>query len=204
MEMDTVENNNEKYREIYRGFELSMVKDIEDSLQELRLRPTNVEPKVVYEQRMYSLVLRQLNPIQKGVQTTHGVVEYANKYASDEEYRQWSETDKTLIVLDGGTYQEMVRIYDSLKELGIKFADFQEPDLNYITTAITFLADERVWNREQYPSWETLPQCPNTILGGMPTPDPKDYMSYNEWVDMMGGAANVELRELIFSKKLSL
>ena len=202
--MDTVENNNEKYREIYRGFELSMVKDIEDSLQELRLRPSNVETKEAYEQRMYSLVLRQLNPIQKGVQTTHGVVEYANKYASDEEYKQWAETDKTLIVLDGGTYQEMVRIYDTLKELEMKFADFQEPDLNYLTTSITFLADERVWNREQYPSWESLPQCPCSIDGNMQTPDPNDYMSYNEWVDMMGGAANVELRKLIFSKKLSL
>ena len=32
----------------------------------------------------------------------------------------------------------------------------------------------------------------------------KDYMSYDEWVEMMGGAANVELRELIFSKRLSM
>lgn len=204
MEMDTVENVDEKYREIYRGFELSMVKDIEDSLQELRLRPTNVETKVAYEQRMYSMVLRQLNPIQKGVQTTHGVVEYANKYAFDEEYKQWAETDKTLIVLDGGTYQEMVRVYDSLKELGIKIGEFQEPDLNYLTTSITFLADERVWNREQYPSWESLSQCPCTIDGNMQALYPNDYMTYNEWVEMMGGAANVELRELIFSKKLSL
>ena len=54
MEMDTVENNNEKYREIYRSFELSMVKDIEDSLQELRLRLSNVETKDAYEQRMYN------------------------------------------------------------------------------------------------------------------------------------------------------
>ena len=203
MEMK-VEDNNEKYREIYHDFELSMVKDIEDSLQELRLRPFNVETKEAYEQRMYSLVLRQLNPIQKGVQTTHGVVEYANKYAFDEEYKQWAETDKTLIVLDGGTYQEMVRIYDTLKELEMKFADFQEPDLNYLTTSITFLADERVWNREQYPSWESLPQCPCSIDGNMQAPDPNDYMSYNEWVEMMGGAANVELRKLIFSKKLSM
>lgn len=204
MEMDTVENVDERFREIYRGFESLMVKDIEDSLQELRLRPSNVETKVAYEQRMYSMVLRQLNPIQKGVQTTHGVVEYANKYSSDEEYRQWAETDKTLIVLDGGTYQEMVRIYDTLKELGIKIGEFQEPDLNYLTTSITFLADERVWNREQYPSWESLSQCPCSIDGNMQALDPNDYMSYNEWVEMMGGAANVELRELIFSKKLSL
>lgn len=202
--MDTVENIDEKYREIYRGFESLMVKDIEDFLQELRLRPTNVETKVSYEQRMYSLVLRQLNSIQKGVQTTHGVVEYANKYSSDEDYRQWAEIDKTLIVLDGGTYQEMVRIYETLKELGVKFGTFQEPDLNCLTTAITFLVDERVWNREDYPSWETLPQCPCTIDGNMQAPDPNDYMTYNEWVEMMGGAANVELRKLIFSKKLSL
>ena len=199
-----VEDNNEKYREIYHDFELSMVKDIEDSLQELRLRPTNVETKGVYEQRMYSMVLRQLNPIQKGVQTTHGVVEYANKYASDEEYKQWAETDKTLIVLDGGTYQEMVRIYDTLKELGIKFDDFQEPDLNYLTTSITFLADERVWNRVQYPSWESLSQYPFAIDGKMQMLDPNDYILYEEWVEMMGGAANVELRKVIFSKKLSL
>ena len=120
MEMNKVENMvDERFREIYHDFELSMVKDIEESVQELRLKPSNVETKVAYEQRMYSLVLRQLNPIQKGVQTTHAVVEYANKYASDEEYRQWAETDKTLIMLDGGTYQEMMRIYDSLKELEI-------------------------------------------------------------------------------------
>lgn len=204
MEMNTVENVDERYREIYHAFEMSMIKDIEDSLKELRLKPSNVETKVAYEQRMYSLVLCQLNAIQKGVQTTHGVVEYANKYSSDEEYRQWAKTDKTLIMLDGGTYQEMVKIYDSLKELGIKIGEFQELDLNYLTTSITFLADERVWNCEQYPSWETLPQCPSTIDCNMKAPDLNDYMTYNEWVEMMGGAANVELRKLIFSKKLSM
>ena len=77
--MKTVENVDERYAGIYREFNLSMVKEIED-LPELRFRPSNVEKKVAYEQRMYSMVLRQLNPIQKGVQTTHAVVEYANKY----------------------------------------------------------------------------------------------------------------------------
>ena len=54
MEMNKVEDNNEKYREIYHDFELSMVKDIEDSLQELRLRPSSIETKDAYEQRMYN------------------------------------------------------------------------------------------------------------------------------------------------------
>ena len=169
-----------------------------------RLRPTNVEPKVAYEQRMYSMVLCQLNAIQKGVQTTHGVIEYANKYASDEEYRQWAETDKTLIILDGGVKKDMESIFDSLTEFGVKFGKFQEPDLNYIANSITFLDDERVGDREQYPAGGTLPQCPWSIDGNMQAPDPNDYMSYNEWVEMMGGAVNVELRKLIFSKKLSM
>ena len=187
-----------------KDFDLSkMTLQVEDWTK-FRLRPSNVEPKVVYEQRMYSMVLCQLNAIQKGVQTTHGVVEYANKYASDEEYRQWAETDKTLIVLDGGVKKDMESIFDSLTELGVKFGKFQEPDLNYIATSITFLADERVWNREQYPSWESLSQSPCVIDGNMQAPDPNDYMTYNEWVEMMGGAANVELRKLIFSKKLSM
>ena len=186
-------------------FDLS-VKNVQqiDDLVERRLRLPNTEKKDVYEQRMYSLVLRQLSPMQKGVQTTHSVVEYANKYGCDKEYRQWAETDKTLIILDGGTYQEMEDIHESLNEWGVEFAKFQEPDLNYLTTAITFLVDERVWNRVLYPSWENLPQYPLVIDGNMPTPDQKDYMSYNEWVEMMGGAVNVDLRKLIFSKKLSM
>ena len=204
MEMKTVEDIDGCYLKMDGDFDLSdKIAQIED-LPELRLRPSNVEKKVAYEQRMYSMVLRQLNPIQKGVQTTHAVVEYANKYGSDKEYRQWSETDKTLIMLDGGTYQEMESIYESLKELGIKFGTFQEPDLNYLTTAITFLADERVWNRVQYPSWESLSQYPFAIDGNMQMPDQNDYILYDEWVDIMGGAANVDLRKLIFSKKLSM
>ena len=184
-------------------FDLStkMIQQIED-LPERRLRL--VEKKEVYEQRMYSLVLRQLSPIQKGVQTTHSVVEQANNYGCVKEYRQWAETDKTLIILDGGRFQEMEDIYESLKEWGVKFAKFQEPDLNYLTTAITFLVDERVWNRVLYPSWENLSQYPLVIDVNMQAPDQKDYISYNEWVEMMGGAVYVDLRKLIFSKKLSM
>ncbi len=98
------------------------------------------------EYRMYSLVLRQLTPIQKGVQTTHGVVEYANKYFNDPEYKQWSEHDKTLIMLDGGTAPKLNDIIELLTDYNIKFATFQEPDLNNLTTSICFLANEEVFD----------------------------------------------------------
>ena len=108
------------------------------------------------EYRMYSLVLRQLTPIQKGVQTTHAVVEYTNKYFNTPEYKQWSEHDKTLIMLDGGTAPKLNDIIEILKDYDIKFATFQEPDLNDLTTAICFLANEEVW-KEIYDEYYNEP-----------------------------------------------
>lgn len=107
------------------------------------------------EYRMYSLVLRQLTPIQKGVQTTHGVVEYANNYSCTPEYRQWAEHDKTLIMLDGGTAPRLNNIIEILKDYNIRFSTFQEPDLNNLTTSICFLADEEVWSEVYDSVYET-------------------------------------------------
>ena len=56
---------------------------------------------------MYSLVLRQLSPIQKGVQSAHSIVEYANKFYKSSEYIQCVNVDKTIIVRDGGTSPEL-------------------------------------------------------------------------------------------------
>lgn len=108
------------------------------------------------EYRMYSLVLRQLTPIQKGVQTTHGVVEYANKYFNTPEYKQWSEHDKTLIMLDGGTAPRLSEIIEILKDFDIKFSIFQEPDLNNLITSICFLANNDVWDSALDSLYESL------------------------------------------------
>ena len=68
---------------------------------------------------MYSLVLRQLSPIQKGVQSAHSIVEYINRYYKSSEYIQWVNVDKTIIMLDGGTYPELTECRDALAELGV-------------------------------------------------------------------------------------
>lgn len=155
------------------------------------------------EYRMYSFVLRQLNPIQKGVQTTHAVVEYAEKQGNDNEgYRKWANEDKTLIILDGGNYQDMMEIIGELFKLGIKFATFYEPDLNNMCTAIAVLADERVWNFEKYPPY---PQSSTVVRDGVQVNFAVDIkpIPYDNWVEYIGGEANVKLRELIFSKRLA-
>lgn len=98
--------------------------------------------------RMYCLVLKQLSPIQKGVQAAHSIVEYSNKYFNDKNYMQWSMEDKTIIELNGGTAPELYEILDMFKQNGIKHAVFREPDLMNIITSICFIADENVYDPE--------------------------------------------------------
>lgn len=166
------------------------------------------------EQRMYSLVLRQLNPMQKGVQTTHGVVEFANKYGDTPEYKQWAEKDKTLIILDGGVYQDMEIVGDNLFSWGIPFARFYEPDLNKMCTAITFLADERIWNYVEYPDFDTWIKgvdkytrevCYGYQKSRYVTTDEDELKSAEkEYFEFMGGEKYVKLRQFIRTKHLAM
>lgn len=148
--------------------------------------------------RMYSFVLRQLNPIQKGVQTAHAVIEYSTAYHKTKEYQKWCNIDKTLIILDGGTYPEMMELLETLENYGIKHEYFEEEDLNNLVTAITVIADERVWDCKKYLDYDLISKTQITISS-----NEDDCMTYDEWVKFIGGESNVKLRELIFSKRLA-
>lgn len=164
--------------------------------------------------RMYSFVLRQLSPIQKGVQTTHAVVEYETFYGKTEEYQTWANVDKTLIVLDGGTYPEMMEILETLQTEGIKHSYFEEEDLNNLVTSITVIADNRVWDRVNYPDFDfwinkqekyLVQVCMGYQTSSYVTDDKeKREEAYKEWLELLGGEKNLKLRELIFSKRLSV
>lgn len=141
--------------------------------------------------RMYSLVLRQLNPIQKGVQSAHSIVEYSKKFYKSTEYIQWVNVDKTIIILDGGTYNELKECRDTLIELEVPYAAFYEEDLGNIMTSISFLVEDKIWDSKSYPAYE----------------DELDENSSESespvWLIMMGGKRNLTLRNFIKSKKLS-
>ncbi len=142
--------------------------------------------------RMYSLVLRQLSPIQKGVQSAHSIVEYANKFHKLTEYIQWVNVDKTIIMLDGGTYQDLKGCRDTLTELGVPYAAFYEEDLGNIITSISFLMEDKVWDTKSYPSYEEeLDE--NSSESESPV-----------WLIMMGGKRNLKLRNFLQSKRLSM
>ena len=69
-----------------------------------------------HEYKMYSIVLRQLNGINNGVQTTHGVCEYVWKHIGEPDLNKWISEDKTLVILNGGSTKDMDEIKSILVE----------------------------------------------------------------------------------------
>lgn len=114
------------------------------------------------EYRMYGLVPYNISPIQQGIQFGHAVVEYSiGRYGSHDDYQQWAKEDKTFIILNGGTTNDneerlgsLNKTVRRLEDICIPYATFNEPDLGDQLTAVVFLVDERVWDKEKYPDYE--------------------------------------------------
>lgn len=170
--------------------------------------------------RMYFFVPYNISEIQKGIQAGHCALEYAYKYADSPAYFMFMENDKTWIILNGGTTRDfkngvenggdMNLIPLGLVSNGIDYASFREPDLNYALTAICFLADERVWDYENYPDWEDFFASTGGTMIAYPTlpisfqpPEEAHPETYKIWLDLIGGEKNVFLRNLIKNKRLA-
>ena len=117
--------------------------------------------------RMYSMVAYNLSDIQKGIQAYHATIEFLNKFGFNSEFKSWAKDEKTVIILNGGTSNSGLLIspyglpstkgtlntyYQTLEDNGVRVAGFYEPDINNALTAISFLVDDRVWDREKYPN----------------------------------------------------
>ena len=70
----------------------------------------------------------------------------------------------------------------------IKHATFYEPDLGDQLTAIVFLVDDRVFDKETYPDLD---------------PDIMYQSEYDTWVESVGGEQNVFLREFLSQFRLA-
>lgn len=162
------------------------------------------------ELRMYGLVPYNISPIQQAIQFGHGVVEYGQSVKgmgeAEKLYNTWANKYKTFIIKNGGTtndspdYNGSMQIHrQALTDAGISFEVFREPDLNNALTAIVFIVDERVFNKELYPDF--VPSLLNP--DGMPSDriqemlDSKNERAYKEWVISIGGKKNAFLREYI-------
>lgn len=96
------------------------------------------------KQRMYSITLRHLSGLDKGIQSWHAGQEYANAYGDSAEFKRWAKTDKTITILSAGTSDLLATAVKKLKKLGMKVSMFREPDMENIVTAIAFVVDDRV------------------------------------------------------------
>ncbi len=149
---------------------------------------------------MYGLVPYNISPIQQGIQFGHAVVEYGLKFGASFDYQEWARDWKTFIILNGGTTNTNFSMEDGLPlgsmnrhlltlhdEMNVRFATFHEPDLGNQLTAITFIVDERIFNKTKYP-------------------DPELFASQDEqnmFMESIGGEANYKLREFLKQFRLA-
>ncbi len=150
------------------------------------------------EYRMYGFVPYNLSPIQQGIQFGHAVVRYGQKVKAHPElekiYDKYATKDETFIILNGGTTNEhpdrlgtLQRHTQTLKENGIFTSEFREIDINDTQTAVVFLVDERVFNRELYPDFV---ENTNTNTDA----NTAQFLSYQEKI---GGPSNLFLRSFL-------
>jgi hypothetical protein len=190
-------------------------------LDKVEVKPNSTPRKtdMYLEYRMYGLVPYNISSIQSGIQFGHAVVEYAQNVRglgnSENIYNKWANQDKTFIILNGGTtnedegskwYGSLQQHRDLLREYGVLFAEFREPDLNDTLTAIVFLVDERVFNRELYPDYVSIPwdievdgESEETIRRW----EENNEMHFNKWLEKIGGEKNDFLRGWLKSFKLA-
>ncbi len=167
------------------------------------------------ELRMYIFVPQNISEIYKGIQAGHAALEYANTYHDKPLFKDFIENHKTWIILNGGTTNNslvtpgtMQDIYASILEHNtIDISNFNEPDLNDALTAICFICDERVFNKEDYPDWRQFvlarTSSPSYFLNTDKEMKEKCPQYYEEWISLIGGKRNEFLKTLLKDKKLA-
>lgn len=153
--------------------------------------------------RLYAFVEKHLSPLDKGIQVAHSIVEYSNKYVNTDEYKQWANTDKTIVVLNGGSVKDIEELIKTFKENQIKYAVFQEPDMGGVVTSLCLIVDSNIYE------FDTLSDYTCTLIGEesdkLSELGQEDFLKYAEskWLKLIGGSKNRLIFETIKSRHLA-
>jgi len=189
-----------------------------ERLEDCDVKP-NSQPRkteMYLEYRMYGLVPYNISPIQQAIQFGHAVVDYSRTISEtpyEKIYNKWADEDKTFIILNGGTTNNKPENFGtlnkhliSLRENSVIVKEFNEPDLGDQLTAVVFLVDERVFNKELYPDFieEKLPWSKKKPSEKQLSElDAKNKVNYEHWVEKIGGSKNAFLRDFLKSFRLA-
>jgi len=169
------------------------------------------------ELRMYGLTNYQLTGIQKGIQFLHGVVEYSQMVnrvggISLDIYNDWANNHKTVILLNGGTTNNKMvddkylgtlnQHQETLNKIGIFNVGFNEPDLGDQLTAVVFVVDERIFNKEKYPYFEFKIKK-QIDLNNPEFTSEEEKQKWTMWVQSIGGWKSLELRNFLQNFRLA-
>jgi hypothetical protein len=190
-------------------------------LKQCKVKANSLQRKtdLYLEYRMYGLVAYQLSgTIHAGIQFGHAVVEYQQNVKGlapyESIYNKWAKTDKTFIILNGGTTNNNSEKMGSLNQHlasfyfnGIITSEFYEPDLGDQLTAFVFLVDERVFNRTLYPDFVGTPypwpSNKKPTEKQMSIWQAENDRNYEKWVERIGGDNNAFLRDYLKPLKLA-
>lgn len=144
--------------------------------------------------RMYNLVLYNISPIQQGIQVAHSIVEYSTAFFNTIQYQRWAQVDKTIMVMNAGSTIKLKEKMDYLIDNQLTdLSFFKEVDLDNAITAVSFLVDERLWDKEKYPDGppSSLIGSDGVVLSVMHT--------WNEaaYINSIGGEKNYLLKKFI-------
>jgi len=179
-------------------------------------RPRKMNEFLAY--RMYGMVIYQLKGIQQGIQFQHSTSRYVKNLPEETNlintYNWWMERNETSIILNGGsTNNNLNRLgtinvfMNELIDNGIHVEPFYEIDLNDALTAFSFVVDERVFLKEDYPDYKNSPYT----WDSKHTPNDATYKKWEDdnaknhkkWVEKIGGEQNAFLREFLIGKRLA-
>lgn len=150
--------------------------------------------------KMYFMVLYNLSPMQQGIQSLHAVVRYGRKFGHKPEFIEWADKDETVIVLSAGSSFGLNAATLELLANKIELVEFVEPDLYDNVTAICFLADERVWDREKY--YDLGMHDPYILAGINNRPDLQEKIR-DAYIESIGGQQNFFLRSFLPKYRLA-
>lgn len=160
---------------------------------------------------MYGVVIRHLSGIQKGIQYQHATQEYANQFSADKDHIKWAKEDKTTVILECNSTDndsiltadkaEMQDFVAKLIALSWKYATFVEPDLNNTMTAVVCLADDRIWDKTNYPDWKTV--CYENRFSGENALEAESNGYYKAWLQKIGGPRIAEMKKILGAFRLA-